>query len=312
MALTRKRLLLIGFIIVLLIGIPATLFVVQQQQELRSRAEKSTTLYFQPESTQTAPLEKNIGDTFTLDVFANPGTNLVSAIRVEINYDPAKLATASATPGESAFVADPTTLPNILFGPVYTPGKIAVTISAGADPTNVVDEISKVGTVTFQAIAGTEGAVTQVTYGTDTLVTSAGEESQFAENVLSSTTPAFITIPGDGPPPTTPPTGAPTATMTPTPTTPVVIVTGQPGPTGPEGPEGPQGPQGPPGESGPTPVFTIAPTASDTPTLTPTFAENPPTATPTLAPSGPGETVLGFGIALTILTILGGILFFAL
>lgn len=292
---------------------------------MRSRAEKSTTLYYQPDSSQTAPLQKNVGDTFTLDVYANPGVNLVSAIRLEINYDPAKLATASATPGESSFVSDPQTLPDILFGPVYTPGKIAVTISAGADPTHVINEISRVGTVTFQALAGTAGSVTEVTYGTNTLVTSAAGVSdnnpngdQFAENVLSSTTPAFITIAdGSTPPPSvTPPPGA-----TPTPTTPPSVATATPTPvvvvvSGPPGPQGPAGPQGPPGDSAPTPVFTVAPTASDSTALadtpTPTLAENPPTATPTLAPTGPGDTVIGFGLALTALTIIGGILFFAL
>lgn len=303
MALTRKRLLLIGFLLVLLIGIPATLFVVQQQQEVRSRAEKSTTLYYQPESSQAAPLQKNIGDTITLDVYANPGNNLVSAIRLEIDYDPAILATASATEGEPAFVPDPQALPNILFGPVYTPGKIAVTISAGADPTNVVNTISRIGTVTFQAIGGTNGTITQVNYGTDTLVTSAGSESQFAENVLSSTTPAFITIKGDEPPPpdtVTPPTATPDEPTEPPTRPPTATPTDVPFATA--------TPTLAPGE----PTFTPTATASPTATMTPTDAANPPTATPTLAPTGPGDVMLGFGAVLAVLTILGGILFFAL
>jgi hypothetical protein len=312
MALTRKRLLLIGFILILLIGIPVTLFVIQQQQEIRSRAEKSTTLYYQPETSQAAPLQKAVGDTFSLDIFADPGTNLISAIRLEIDYDPDKLATASATGNEPAFVPDPQALPNILFGPVYTPGKIQVTISAGADPTNVVDTVSKIGTVTFSALGATAGSVTQVTYGVDTLVTSAGQESQFAENVLSSTSPAFIEI-TDADVPSTTPTTAPSIAPTRIPT---AVPTAIPTPT--DIPETTDSPDEP------TPVFTEAPT--DVPTEAPTAAPttdagqsgntgntaNPPTATPTLAPTGPGDVMLGFGAVLAVLTILGGILFFAL
>jgi hypothetical protein len=310
MALTGKRLLLIGFIIVLLIGIPATLFLVQQQQELRSRAQASTNLYYQPESSQAAPLQKNLGDTFSLDLYANPGVNLVSTVRIEISYDPTKLSTASATPGQSAFVTNPDNLSSIIFGPVYTPGKVLVTVSAGSDPTKYIDAISKIGSISFTAVGGTAGQVTQISYGTSTLVTSSAGESdanplgdQFAENVLSGTTPAFITIAGDATQPTvTPPTATPTKTSGPTPTAedePTAT------PTTSDNPDEP------------TPEFTEAPTAtpiaSDSPTLTPTLsADYTQTPTPTLEPTGPGETIIGFGIVAAIMTILGGILFFAL
>lgn len=306
MVLTRKRLLLIGFILVLLIGIPATLFVVQQQQELRSRAEKSTTLYFQPESTQAQPLVYNADETFSLDLYANPGTNLISSVRLEILYDPTKLATASAGAGEAAFVPDQETMPNIITGPIYTSGKIFVLLNVGADATNVVDTVSKIGTITFTALEETTGVVTQVSYGPQSLITSAGDESQAAENVLSTTNPAFITILGEGAPTPTP-TDVPDPeepTETPTPTDEPEVI------EGPQGEQGPQGPQGEPGEvvvATATPVLTLAPTATTAP-----IAAAQPTATPTLAPSGPGDTVLGFGFAVTALTIIGGILFFVL
>lgn len=306
MALTRKRLLLIGFILVLLIGIPATLYVVQQQQELRSRAEKATVLYFQPESTQPNPIIGEIGEPITLELYANPGTNLISNVRLEIIYDATKLATPSAEGQPEAFVPNMSRFPQIVFGPVYTPGKIAVTLSTGGDPTNIVDTVQQIGTLTLIPIAETGATPTRITYGPNTLVTSGGDESQFAEDVLSSTNPAFVLIQGDTPITITPIPDTPTPTTeTPTP----IVITGEPGPQGPAGPQGPQGPAGPQGpvEEEPTPEFTLAPTATETPVM-----EEPATATPTMAASGPGDVVVGFGIFAAILTVIGGILFFAL
>ncbi len=51
-----RKIFLFGFIAVLLIGIPVTLYLVQRQQETRTRAEKSTNLTFTPESTPQTPI----------------------------------------------------------------------------------------------------------------------------------------------------------------------------------------------------------------------------------------------------------------
>lgn len=299
MVLTRKRLLLIGFILILLIGIPATLFVIQQQTDSRSRAEKATNLYYQPESTQAAPLEKELDETFTLDIFANPGTNLISAIRFEIDYDPEILEVDGDC--SAAFVPDPQALPTVMFGPVCTPGKIAATVTVGGDPTKVVSTTTKIGTVTFTAIAETGDTPTKVSYGADTLVTSAGNQQQnsidqYGENVLAAADPAFIQI-GQGEGKTTP---TPTKKLTATPTS-----TPNDGNDGNDGEDGEDGTDGVVEEE-------LEPTATPSATPTPVVIAADPTATPTLAPTGPGETVLGFGFVVTALTIIGGILFFAL
>src|SRR3954471_10323760 len=131
MRFSGKKIFLGGFIAVLLVGIPLTVYLLQQQQEVRSHAEKSTNVSFSPDSSQTTPLQKNVGDVIPLDITINPGKNLVSFVKLEIQYDPEKLATDSA----NAFQANNVVFPSILEGPVYSAGKISVTLSVGPDPT---------------------------------------------------------------------------------------------------------------------------------------------------------------------------------
>lgn len=205
-----KKLFLVGFIVVLLVGIPLTVYLLQQQQEVRSRAEQSTIVAFSPDSTQAAPIQKNVGESIPLDISVDPGKNLVSFVKLEIQYDPDVLATDSA----NAFQANTTAFPSVLEGPVYTPGKIAVTLSVGPDPTKAIQQKVTAATVTFQALKETPpGTPTLVTYSTNTQVLSIGSNDQASENVLSSTTPATIAI-GGGAEPTEPiPSGSPTPTV---------------------------------------------------------------------------------------------------
>lgn len=212
MNLNGKKLFLIGFIVILLIGIPVSVYLLQQQQETRSRAQKSTTLTFAPDSSQTSPIQKKVGDTIPLDITVNPGTNLVSFLKLQIQYDTDKLATASA----NAFAPNTVIFPTVLEGPIYSPGKIEITLSVGPDPTKAVQSLAKAGTVTFTALANTpDGQPTLVTYGPTTQVLSIGSTDQASENVLSSSSPATIAIGGEAVSPTTVP--IPTGTLTPTP-----------------------------------------------------------------------------------------------
>ncbi len=245
---SAKKLLLIGFIVILLIGIPITIYFLQQQQETRTRAEKSTNLSFAPDSTQSNPIQKKIGDSIPFDIMVDPGSNLVSFIKLQIEYDTDKLATSA-----SAFVPNTIIFPTILEGPIYSPGKIEITLSVGPDPTKAIQILSKAGTVTFTALANTpDGQPTLVTYGPNTQALSIGPADQASENVLSLTTPATIVIGGTS---TTPvPSGTivpiPTGTLTPTPNT-----TNTPTPTT---------------SSSVTNTPTPSPTSTTTPSLSPT------------------------------------------
>jgi hypothetical protein len=236
MKFTAKKLFLFGFLAILLVGIPVTVYLVQQQQVQRSRAAKATVLTFTPDSSASAPIQKQVGDTIPLDIMVNPATNLVSFVKVEINYDPDKLATASP-----AFQPNTLAFPSVLEGPIYSPGKIAVTLSVGPDPTKAIQTLTKAATVTFKAVSNTPaGTPTLVTYGTTTQVLSIGAEDQASENVLSSATPATIVIGGSSttgtpePIPTEIPTSTPITTPTETPVatdTPIPGATNTPTPT---------------------------------------------------------------------------------
>jgi hypothetical protein len=237
MNLNSKKLFLIGFVVVLLVGIPLTVFLLQKQQETRSRAEKSTNISFTPDSSESAPIQKNIGDAVALDIMADPGKNLVSYVKLEIQYDPDKLATASS----NAFQANTAVFPQVMEGPIYSAGKISVTLAIGPDPTKAIQIKSKAATVTFKALANTGGTPTRVTYGSNTQVLSIGSGDQASEDVLSSATPATIVIGGSSslsgspepiPSPTSEPTLEPLPSAEATPTSiPTVAPTTVPSPT---------------------------------------------------------------------------------
>ncbi len=242
-----RKLLLLGFIIVLLVGIPATLFLVQQQQETRSRAEKSTTLSITPESTS-----KEVGQAVPLDIMVNPGTNLVSFVKLEITYDETKLSINEST----GFVPNAGAFPITVEGPAFTPGKILVSLSIGANTTAAISNITKVGTLNFTTLETTSGGTTTVGLGPQTQVLSAGANDQASEDTLSTTVPARVTIGGS---PVITPSTTVTPSFTPTPT-----VTTAP--------------------NSPTATPTTPPTLTPTPTLIPTPTSTQSASTPNQPP----------------------------
>jgi hypothetical protein len=265
-----KKLFLIGLAALLLVGIPVTVYLLQKQQELASHAQKSTNLSFSPTSSSQAPLVHNIGDNIPLTVNVDPGQNLVSFVKLDIQYDPTILATIS---GQPAFTPNTQSFPSVLEGPIYSSGKIEITLSVGPDPTKAIQALTTAGTVTLHAIADTPaGQPTQVTYAVDTEVMSIGPNDEASENVLSTATPATIVI-GAGTNTPTSPQSIPTATPTPT-----IAVSGVV-------------------SAAPTPVISSAPTATPTPTPAtsgaPTATPTPvpgTTSTPTLTPTPMGST----------------------
>lgn len=359
MNLGGKKFLLLGIIVVLLASIPATLYLLQKRQEVRTGAVASTTLSFSP-ATKTAGL----GDEVKLDIMVNPGQNQVSFVKLNISYDPTKLSTVenSLVPA-SAF-------PATLEGPTYTSGNIDASLSIGANPADVIQSPTKVANLTFKTLAITEGSPTQISFGSQTQVLSIAQTDLASENVLSNTSPALITIN---------PAGAVTVT-------PTITITTTPSATGPAGQnlaptctalnvdritsgtapfpitftangsdsdgtiskvkfnfgDGPvtdvttAGGIGTnnvsvqtahtynnPGTYTASAIFTddkgAVSTLTDTCKQTITVAGTTPQPTvaastpiPTLPPAGPDGKVLGVGIAGIILSILGGILFFAL
>lgn len=232
--LNGKKIAIIGFVIALLISIPVLVYFIGFNQENRSRAEKSTTLSFVPESTTDSPINKAVNEEISLDIMVNPGTNLVSFIKLDIQYDDTKLATAEA----DTFKAYEAAFPVTLEGPVYSPGKIAVTLSVGSDPTKAIQTLTKAATIKLKAIDNTGTTPTSVTYGNATEILSLGSNDEATENVLQNVLPAYIIIGTSSITPTDSltPTATPTATIQPTITTvPTAVPTTVPttGPTSP-------------------------------------------------------------------------------
>lgn len=219
MSSTAKKFILLGVVFILLAAIPLTLWFVGRKTKSKSSAVAATKLSFTPAAASAA-----VGDTVSMDITLDPGTNIVSFVKMNITYDATKVATTEAglSPNTTAFSS-------ILEGPVYTPGKIAITLSVGADPTKFIQTPTKIATVTFQALSTTDQTPTQLLFDAQTQVLSAATADLPSENVLSSTSPGAITITAATNTPTpTPP--ATTGTTSPTPTV-VPTVTGTPSPT---------------------------------------------------------------------------------
>jgi hypothetical protein len=230
-----KKILVIAVIVIILIAIPLTLFLLQQQQELRSNAQAASTLSFTPDSSPSTPIQAAVGEPVDLDLYVDPGTNLVSIVRLEVQYDNTKLTTATASGGE-AFEKNTLDFPSVREGPIYLDGKMQVTLSIGSDLTKPIQTRTKIGTLHLIAVAKTD-TPTQVLYSTQSQVLSlsgpdTGSSDQASENVLSATTPAIINI-ADTEPSITPdvteePTSTPTPGLTEAPTATPTLASNQP------------------------------------------------------------------------------------
>ena len=219
---SRKLQLLFGTLLLVVAAVPATLFLTQQNQETRSRASASTKLYLTPNTTTTAPVDKKVGDTVQFDIMVDPGSNLPSIIKLDIKYDPTKLQPDTATP----ITINTTAFPTTVEGPVVQNGDVLISLSIGSDTTKAIQSVTKVGTVTFKAI-GTTTNPTSVSFGSNSQVLSIAQTDQSNENVLSTTSPGYVSIaqsttisPTVAIATATPiPLATPTTILTPTPTT---------------------------------------------------------------------------------------------
>ena len=196
-----KKLILLGFIVVLLVAIPLTVYLVQQQQKTRSSAAPSTVL-----SLKETPQTVAVGDSVSLDIMVDPGQNYVSLAKFTISYDPTRLSLA-----EDGFVVNTNTA-TVFVQPTYGPSSVSVTLATGGGQTKVLQSITRIATVTFTALAPTETAQTQVTFSSDTEVLSSASTDTPKENVLLRKSEALITITGEV---TTTTTTIPEVTTTP-------------------------------------------------------------------------------------------------
>jgi hypothetical protein len=215
-----KKLLLLGFIIVLLVAIPLTVYLVYQQQKTESKAAPATILSVVDSTSGAATKTMKVGESATFKVIVAPGTNQVSFAKFNLTYDSTKLEVTSGD-----FKPDAQTFPSILQGPTYTTGVVSVTMSIGGALDKVIQTPKDAGTLTVKAIASTNGATTKIDFGTPQVL-SVGATDTFNENVFSSANPATIIINEE----TTTTTTSSTTTTTSTTVPPTPTLT--PGPTG--------------------------------------------------------------------------------
>jgi len=201
-----KRLFVLGFVLLLIAAVPLTVFFLQQQQETRSQAERSTTLAFVPTSSTSTPIQTKVGESFDLEIEINPGSNIVANVFLEITYDPTKLATAGAG------LRIENVASSIITETQYSSGNIYIELTSGTDPTKQIQSTTTLGKVTFKGLTETGTTPTQITYGTRTNAYVGGDAEAYNREggtgeVLQSKIPAFIAV---APNPTISPSPVPT------------------------------------------------------------------------------------------------------
>jgi hypothetical protein len=204
-----KKVFLYIVIGLLLLAIPATLFFVGQQRDIRTRAAPATTLTLTP-AVQTV----NVGDAnLKLNVDIDPGANQVISADIYLTYDPTKLEAKTITNGPSA--------PRILTSGIIENGTASIKVGAASNAQPITTR-GTIAVITFTAKEATSNFTPAlVQFASNTFV---GGLNEPTANVLVGTTPAKITVTGTGTntsgtnfaSESATPTATPTATLTPT------------------------------------------------------------------------------------------------
>lgn len=284
---SAKKLLLLGFVVIILVAIPVSVYILQQQQRTKSLAVASTHLFFNPSQRNITQLDQTADFAIMLNPTEESPPNQISFAKLIINYDPSIVST-----DEAGFVLNKSAFSTVLEGPTFSSGSILVVLSVGADPSKAIKAQTKIADLKVKMLAKTDS--TQITFANGTQVLSVSSSDEAGENVLARTTPATITMLFPTPGPTTQPI-SPTITVSPS-------VGGETSPSPP-----------------PTDLGRITLTGvTEQPTPTPTaidLVEGTPTSTPTIVsiePTGPSDNLIKIGITGLIISIIGGILFLVL
>lgn len=215
-----------------LLCVTLLVYFIQQKQEIRSNANKtSTVLYLTPETAWEKPLNKKIGEAVPFDIMINPGTDSISIVRLEIVYDSSVLKPADS----QVVVPEKNTFPVTVEGPVMNNnmGKISVTYSIGAESEKAVKTTQKIATLNLVAYSNTENSVSVISFSDKSAAYSMSPSSHAYQNVLITARPGYIYIGNSpftpGPSQGTPaPEASPTVTPVPTKGTPLPTPTPNP------------------------------------------------------------------------------------
>jgi hypothetical protein len=183
----RKKLLAMGALLFAIVGIVLTIFLVQRQHDLRSRAERSTTISLSAHEADLAP-----GDEAKFDVTVNPGTNQVNFVKLTINYDPQVFSG-----DENSFELDSSSPLQVVSDPSVSDGSLTVSLGVGSDPTRVIQSIQKIGSLKLTVVEDAPSGPSEVRFDDEnTQARSIAGGDAFNENVLASTQPATVEIGG--------------------------------------------------------------------------------------------------------------------
>ena len=197
-----KIILAITGTLVLVGGLAAGVLLIQKNQELRTQASPATSLFITPNSQNKTP-----GQTFTQNVVINTGTNLVSGVQFEIEFNPQTVEIVSIQKGGGINSLDQEIKNEIN----NTSGRISYTAFT-LSPSNWVNgQGLSALTITAKVKDSATNGLYQTTFAGTTAVSASGE----GQNVVTGTTPGGITVTNSG----SSPTATATATATPSPTT---------------------------------------------------------------------------------------------
>ncbi len=212
-----KRLFILGFVFVLLLAIPLTLFLLGEQTKTRSGASPATRLSFVP-----ASKDVNVGDAFSLDVSLNPGTsgtpNVISFINLNIQYSSNLALDTTKGDNNSGITIHPVNgKALVILTPLSAPqcgaATCLVTLSLGVNPGDQGIQTVIPALITLYMVAqSASDPNNQSTIDlSSSKIYSTGQNDQPSNNVLTGADPATINVTA---PSTTP---SPSVTDSPTP-----------------------------------------------------------------------------------------------
>ncbi len=187
-----KKIVLLIVGILLLVAVPASVYLVGRQQDIRSRAAPATALSFNP-TTITKPVDEQ----FAVNVDINTGTNNVTAVKVVVTFDSTKLEATSITNGALA--------PKITASGIVGAGTASITVAANST-TSPITGTGTIAVIRFKGKTGTTAPV-QLKFDTTTFASGLAEST----NVITTMGTASVNILGTS-------TTTTTTTVMPTPT----------------------------------------------------------------------------------------------
>ncbi len=159
------------------------------RQDPRSRATGSVRLFVNPESSSSNPIRKNLNETVELKLMLDPAQASVSVVKVELIYNTTNLQLAET----NGVQFNTNAFPSMIDGPVVRDGKVAFTVSIGADATKAITSQTEVATVRLKTLATTTSPL-EIKYGDNSVVVSVGPSETLDDNVLGTKDSAYIEV----------------------------------------------------------------------------------------------------------------------